>query len=501
MSFPLFGQLLTFRQPDGSSLQVKAWGDQQSALFETADGLPVLRDPASGFFHIAQLNARGDELRPTALRADAVVPLIENMAMVRSSPLPSEAVRLLRPNATGLPKSRWRERRDRQQAVERAHSLVPGLAAAPPSRVTVGQFRGLCILVDFEDEPASIDRSVVDDFCNKNGFDGFGNNGSVFDYFFDNSGGRLSYRTQVLPYYRARHPKSFYCDPDQPYGERTRDLIVEALTHHREAGVDFTSLTADAEDAVFATNVFYAGNVVNEWGAGLWPHASRLITGFELAAGRFAVDYQISGMSSELKLGTYCHENGHMLCDFPDLYQYSDQRRGIGNFCLMCGGGNADPRNPVEICAYLKFRAGWLDVSQLKAGQSHDLGDGNRALVHSNNSSEYFIIENRQRRQRDAALPDEGLAVWHVDELGSNAEPEKAPPGHQHHECRLLQADGDDALDAGLSMGDARDLFGDTAGDIFPAQGPSAARWWSGQSSGLQIRDVSFVSGNAKFQT
>jgi hypothetical protein len=31
----------------------------------------------------------------------------------------------------------------------------------------------------------------VDDFCNKPGYTGFGNNGSVYDYFLEISGGAL----------------------------------------------------------------------------------------------------------------------------------------------------------------------------------------------------------------------------------------------------------------------------------------------------------------------
>ena len=41
-------------------------------------------------------------------------------------------------------------------------------------------------------------------------------------------------------------------------------------------------------------------------------------------------DYQLSAMGDALSLGVYCHENGHMLCDFPDLYDNATSRRGIG---------------------------------------------------------------------------------------------------------------------------------------------------------------------------
>ena len=40
-------------------------------------------------------------------------------------------------------------------------------------------------------------------------------------------------------------------------------------------------------------------------------------------------DYQITDMGNRLTLGTFCHENGHMVCDFPDLYPYT-AGKGLG---------------------------------------------------------------------------------------------------------------------------------------------------------------------------
>ena len=78
----------------------------------------------------------------------------------------------------------------------------------PPQRQTVGDYVGLCILVDFSDMPARISDDEVEAFCNKPGYNGFGNAGSVFDYFKDCSSGKLRFRTNVTPYYRARRPRA-----------------------------------------------------------------------------------------------------------------------------------------------------------------------------------------------------------------------------------------------------------------------------------------------------
>ncbi len=63
-------------------------------------------------------------------------------------------------------------------------------------------------------------------------------------------------------------------------------------------------------------------------------------TGF-CADGVCTYRYQITNMGSALTLGTFCHENGHMLMGWPDLYDYGYDSTGAGVFCLMAYGGFA----------------------------------------------------------------------------------------------------------------------------------------------------------------
>ena len=199
---------------------------------------------------------------------------------------------------------------------------------------------------------------------------------------------------------------------------------MEALEHLQAEGFDFSQLTTDNEDYVYALNVFYAGHRVNDWAEGLWPHAFHLESPYPLIAGKLAYDYQITDMGNQLTLGTFCHENGHMICDFPDLYDYGSDSEGIGVYCLMCAGGAvaAANKNPTHVCAYLKRAAGWAgSVTHITDGLTATATAGeNQFFIHTKNQAEYFIIENRYRKGRDQHLTDSGLAIWHVDHLGSN---------------------------------------------------------------------------------
>lgn len=505
MSMPFFGKEFTFNQPDGTKLQVRGWGNQERAVFETLDGFTVVRDPVTGFYQYATVSNNGDNLMATGFQAEMVNPhnlgLTPKLRANRTGVEPPSSI------SSGLPprKTRWQTRREVTRMQQRAGMMgPPGILPAPPQRQTVGDFVGLCLLVDFPDVSAVISQAEVEAYCNLKGYNGFGNNGSVYDYFFDNSGGRLRYNSIVAPYYTALHERDYYTDESQPDGVRAQELIREALDYLRAQGFDFSSLTVDSGKFVYATNIFYAGDVVNNWSKGLWPHSWRLFSDYQLMPGKIVADYQITNIGDELALGTFCHENGHMICDFPDLYDYGYDHiksSGIGSFCLMCAGANIDEKNPTQVNAYLKYRAGWADsVTPITSGLNATIRAGvNEFFIHSKNQREYFIIENRQRTGRDQALPGAGLAIWHIDEQGDNEN--QGRTSASHYECSLVQADGEFDLERGdTPYGEAKDLYYGGGTTRFSDSTNPNSRWWSGSSSGLDISNISASGASMKFK-
>jgi len=492
MSSPFYGEEFTFTQPDGQKIEVRGWGDQHYAVFEDLDGFTIVQDPVTGFYEYATVSDDGDELEPTGVQVGSVDPRrVDLTEGLRISPAAAKAKAEM---SAGLPpssKSRWEVRRERATAALRAATLAPEVSPAPPQRETVGTYVGLCLLVQFPDVPATISREDVDAFCNRQGYNGFGNKGSVYDVFFDNSGGKLRYTNLVAPsYYTTKHNRSYYTNESIPQPTRAWELSKEALDDLKAQGFDFSQLTSDDEDYVYALNVFYAGDRVNNWAKGLWPHSYHLLTPYELMPGKLAFDYQITDMGSQLSLGTFCHENGHMICDFPDLYDYGYESRGIGTYCLMCAGGNADKKNPTQVDAYLKYQAGWAkNVTNITKDLNATIHAGqNEFFVYRKNRAEYFIIENRHRVGRDEALPCSGLAIWHVDELGSNNNEQMSPTSH--YECTLVQADGRNDLEHGSNSGDDTDLFRGGVNDRLSDSTQPSSKWWDGTSSGLEIHSI-----------
>jgi hypothetical protein len=201
-----------------------------------------------------------------------------------------------------------------------------------------------------------------------------------------------------------------------------------------------------------------------------------------------------------MKIGTFCHESGHMLCRFPDLYDYGrrdddeGKSAGMGTFCLMSSGNHlGQGKTPSPLCAYLRYLTGWVanEISLNEPG-TYTARHGDYGAFHvyrSRRDNEYFLIENRSRRELDGALASSGLAIMHCDTFGSN-EWEGNSTG-RHYQCLLLQADGAGSLERNENTGDDGDLFRLRAGEALHADSVPSTRWWDGTDSGLRIRDIS----------
>ena len=490
MPVPFENERFTFTNPDGTTIEVRGWGNQFNAVFETLDGFTIIRDPATGFYHYARLSEEGKALVSTGIRVGERDPLQLGLAAhVRERP---EAARQRAIQARGTEgQRRWEVRRAQKKAATSRARL--SAEPAPPAGETVGTYVGLCLLIEFPDVPGTITQQEVEKFCNQQGYTGFGNNGSVRDYFFSVSEGRLRYTNLVAPFYTAQQNRAYYTDPSIELGSRARTLIVEALDHLVNNGFDFSPLSSDGGGYVYACNVFYAGPRVNNWNQGLWPHSWSLATAYQAAPDKNVFDYQITNMGTQLTLQTFCHENGHMLCDFPDLYDYGYQSYAHGNYCLMAYGGN-DNRNPVQVGDYLKNEAGWATrLTTITAAMKATVRAGqNDFYVHAKSPTEYFIIENRQQQVRDTSLPDAGLAIWHVDELGNNNNEQMTSA--EHYECALEQADNRFELEHLANRGAAGDLFSAPNHVRFADDSTPGSLWWDGGASGLTISDISTSS-------
>jgi M6 family metalloprotease-like protein len=481
LAAPLAGEVVPIRQPDGSVLDVRVWGDEFYAVGETLDGYTVVKDPVTGMLCYAVLSQDGRDLISTGVPAG-------------SSPRGLVLTKHVRISQEAASEKAISVRADFEKRAQEGPLAPKRTGVRGP---TTGEVQGITLIVDFSDDPATLPASEIDNFCNLVGYSDYGNNGSVHDYYYDVSNGLLDYTNYVpVSYYRASKTKAYYTDPSAPFGQRARELIVEALTAMDDDGFDFSQYDANGDGVIDALNCFYAGGIWNDWAEGLWPHSWTVDF---CADGVCTYKYQISNIGSQLKIGTFCHENGHMLMGWPDLYDYDYDSTGDGDYCIMAYGGSGG--NPVQPCAYLKATAGWANLTVLTEAQGGvsvpDTGNVVYKFRRTGHNDEYYLIENRQKTGRDAGLPDQGLAIWHIDTNGDNSNQQMTPS--LHYLVTLVQADGRWDLENNRNYGDATDLYAaPTYTDCTPETNPNTD-WWDGSQSSLAFTNVGLSGSTMTF--
>ncbi len=481
---PVWNKLFKLKQPNGEIVEVRIWGDEFYRVVESLDGFTLVRDPDSGVICFARLSPDGNSLVSTGVEVHSASG--ESLGLQPGIRINPDARRAI-----------IRERRMEAKRGERRTLDALGIDAAAISPPDSGNVMGICLIVDFSDEVATIPASDIDDYCSLPGYTGYGNNGSVRDYFYEVSDGNLIYTNYVpTAYYRAQNPKSYYDDCVAPYGERAQELILEALNDMETSGFDFSQYDSNGDGLIDAINCFYAGVTGCGWALGLWPHSWTVDFS---ADGVSSYLYQIAGIGSSLSLRTFCHENGHMICYWPDLYDYDFDSRGVGKFCLMCFG--TSDTNPQEPSAYCKYLSGWTTTNLLTAPQTGVTVPSDVNTIykyqHPALTNEYYLIENRQKAGRDLYLPDDGIAIWHIDTQGSNNNQEMTP--ESHYEVTLVQADGNWDLESNVNTGDATDLWSSPGYvECTPFTTPNT-NWWDGSPFSLSISEISGSSTSMTF--
>ncbi len=481
---PVNGEVFPVRHADGTTISVRVWGDEFYRIVESMDGYTLTLEPDTERTTYARLSPDGNELLSTGVPMQTVKPGyldLERHVRIRQSAVMEKVAAA-------------RARLEEEKPLVLGSLRNKDVAVEPPNN---GDVEGIVLLVDFSDQPGTILPSEIDDYCNLAGFNDYGNNGSVYDYFYDVSDGNLSY-TNFVPtsYYRAEEPKSWYDESSVPCCNRARTLVREALEDLDGQDFDFSQYDSNGDGLVDAVNVLYAGTRNGPWSYGLWPHSGWISFSADgVSTGR----YQITDIGSQLRLRTFCHENGHMICYWPDLYDYGYESTGVGNFCLMCYG--ASDTNPAEPCAYMKYVAGWADTTILTGSQlGLSAPSGVNTIFKYERPAapnEYYLIENRQKTGRDTYIPDHGLAIWHIDEYGSNDWEDMTP--QYHYLVTLVQADGDWDLEHGYNYGDSTDLW---AAPYYPECTPETypdTDWWDGSESGLYVREISSSDATMTF--
>ncbi len=516
--YPRDGLLTKWTQPDGTQITLRVFGDEFYGRTATKEGYTVVFDPADKTYYFATVGADGVSLVSSGVPAGGPPPAglgkhleesRERIAAVRAL-----NIERLAPDRD----ARWGERikaTQQRRASQAAGVPVPMAAAAagdPLAAPVVGTRVGLMILVQFPDDPKTptIDpvnfpttQAKITRYCNEVGYADDGNTGSIRDYYYDQSNGKLSFTHSVTAVVTLPQPRNYYNYSDYPTNTKLFDsglsgrmLVTDAIAKLKTSGFDFSNLSVDGSNNVLATSLLFAGNDSGVWPKGLWPHAWQLaapVSVGKTGSPRYISAYQCTDIPTAAQLiGTVCHELGHLMMGYPDFYDYGGESEGVGEHSLMGSGNyNNGGRTPAPIDLYLKDASGWANITDITPSDVLTVslpstGNVGYRIYRPGSTTEYFLIENRGPGDKwaDYAV-DKGVAIWHADENVSGNDNEQMTSG-SHYELSIEQADGRFDLEAGRNRGDTGDLFDLNDGRFNGASNPDAD-WWSGAASGISV--------------
>ncbi|WP_258297670.1 M6 family metalloprotease domain-containing protein [Paenibacillus peoriae] len=473
---------------DNKEIELRVYGDEFYARHESLDGYTAIYDQDAEKYCYAILQE--GKLVTTGIGVDQPAPEGLQLHIKEDSTVRSQKFM-----------KRFNELRPRQKKTEGREPLAfgPYRGLIDNNLLTEGEIHGLTVLVEFADLPLAVSNEDIDDMLNGENYHGNGNYSSVRKYFETMSSGRLKYINHVVGPVKLPHNRSYY----------TQVLLVEDAMDilMRDFNIDLSEYDSKRREIVDAVNFFYAGPSISE--GHLWPHNSEV----DLQYGSYKIKgYMLTGAgrsSSDLAIGTFCHETGHLLCRFCDIYDYGErdgddkESEGIGEYCLMGSGNHLNNgHTPSPICAYQRKLVGWYDNEVNLNGRSGRItvkhGDYNTIYKYNTDKEqEYFLVENRANIELDKHLPSSGLAIYHCDILGSNENQDGGAT--RHYQVALMQADGNLDLEKNRNRGDRTDLFGNIDGVAFAFNTNPSSIQWDTKDSGFKISNITNPAEEIEF--
>ena len=466
-SAPYNGEVFSFEQPDGSTVEALIFGDEFYARCESFDGYTLVRDEETGWLCYAELSEDKTKLVSTGIKYLGKSSLKSSLSIKKHIDISDDSRLSLA---------------DGNKALLGDEELTSTLKATTAN--ISGTVKGITILVDFSDKPAKLPVEDFEEMLNGDNFTKDGNNGSVKKYYADISNGKLTYENVVFGWFRA--PKTFAEYDKMAYASGAKQILKLALKWVDEQGFDFSTLSVDGNKKIKAVNLVYTG-YPKAWSKGMWWHKSNWY-GFS-ADGVGTKVYNCSPGNSPMKISTICHENGHMICGWPDTYKYKGGQDGLSSWDIMCSSGSKNPPPPNPV---FRYNAGWSEEIEITEEHTDITTVANDFLAYKytnpKDPKEYYLIESRLKKGRHGGIPDSGLTIWHVNKKYSNqAKLVEEQKIYIEHACSQYNAHN-------------RTCYKKSREDEFSSNTLPSSNWHSGEKSNFRVYDISDVGETMTFK-
>lgn len=402
---------IDFVQPNGVKFIGRTWGDEFEHFNETKDGYRFVLSYENKYYYYAILNSKGD-FTVSHLKVGIDNPATFNIP--KNLERTGETRYLI-----DLRREQFNEEMKRIRLSRSKKSLGKRNQTQAVTTIEIA-----AILVEFDDVK-HYSQYLLEDYNNMltsvGTYNYWGGGsphpqdldvwGSVHDYYNDMSYGDINFVGGVLneiggsiDWIELDHTKYYYATHN--YTVFLNEVLNKASAKGYNTSVSSTRISP----------IIYAGNFYYQ--VPLWPQTwGYRYSMFE----EYSRPYKIENTNSTFAMiGIHCHEIGHSIFGFYDLYT---SPHNISHWSLM-GLGDKNSNYgacPAPINPLFRQDEGWIAHQTITSNESDKSIDYNytspNVFKRELSSSEYFLIENRYRQSHtfDERLPNDGILIWHIN--------------------------------------------------------------------------------------
>jgi M6 family metalloprotease-like protein len=420
MAVPANPHPVILKQPNGDEITVVIYGDENVRSILSADGYTLMYDK-NGFLVYAVTDSNGDLIPSTLIAKDR---------QFRSNEL-NETI-------NNIPKGLHYSQKQLEamrgiKKIERnifANHKNENLRNAETTNL-----KAICVLVQFPDKKFKIAKEAFEALFNQVGYNAYGASGSVKDFFSEISYNQLNIDVTVVgpitlsknsDYYGANDPSGVeYYSRLMEFAKESADQVFSTLNP-----VDY-AMDIDGYKFIPAFHIIFAGfgeessYIANE----IWSHSTTVSPASfynNIAFDAYSTTAELKNHSPDsiiTPIGRICHEMTHVL-GAPDYYDANGSADGnfpgTGKWDLMADGAwNNDGNTPAHPNMFQKIDFGWVIPEVLSAPTTianlPNAAQNSQAYkIETATSSEYFVLENRQKIGFDSYIPHHGLMIYRV---------------------------------------------------------------------------------------
>lgn len=415
----------TVIQQDGTNLQIVLGGDEYFRYYTTTDGVPLVwfRDN----YYYGQFVADSLQADTCWMAHEPALRGAEEMQLAMC--LKEEFLKYYE----AIHENRIAQKYSQMLLDGPTTRTLSSFGGQVLQEPLIGSKKGLVILVNFQDVKmkTNMPKETFHALMNEEGYKGYGMYGSVRDYFLAQSYGAFDLSFDVVGPVTVSQEMAYYGANLGGNDIRPGVMVLEACKLV-DPEVNFAEYDWDGDGMAEQIYLIYAGYPESDGAPAetIWPHqfqvtdtdGSALVLDNTIIK-KYACSSELAGVSGSTVagIGAICHEFSHCF-GLPDFYDTRGSNFGMDVWSLMdYGCYNNNGYTPIGFSAYERMFCGWLEPQVLFMQQPIQnmpaLSDEPVAYFIQNeaNQSEYYVLENRQKKGWDSEMSGHGLLVVHVD--------------------------------------------------------------------------------------